>query len=95
MPDLRETIAAWHDPDAALAEGYVCRIWEDLEVTMTKSGSLLNQRNEHMIEPGNGAPIPLDMFPCRYGSHAFIFVSYAKYEAARHAISACADSFYA
>lgn len=41
-----------HNPELAKQEGMVYQLWQDGELTVTKSGELLGLRNLHMIEAG-------------------------------------------
>jgi hypothetical protein len=60
--------------------GHVCQIWEDGEVTMTKAGSLFNQRRLITISAGTDQALPVEMFPHRNSKHGCIFSSYDAYE---------------
>ena len=79
LKQIRALIAQ-HSNDALAAEegGHVYQIWEDGEITLQKSGSLLWQRNLHCIERGFAEEnvLPLSAFPHRHReSHAFAYVS--------------------
>jgi hypothetical protein len=49
-----------HKPELIDQPGMVYEIWEDGEITLTKSGDLYGQRNLHCIVPGMaGVSVPL------------------------------------
>jgi hypothetical protein len=75
LTTLANALAVYHakGQHEAQKEGHIFRVWEDGEVSMTKCGVLLNQRNEHMQEAGFGKALPLWVMPEAYGSHGFVF----------------------
>ncbi len=50
--ELVELISSKHNPELAKCSGHVHQVWFDGEVTLQKSGELLNMRNLHTIEAG-------------------------------------------
>lgn len=46
-------LLALHSPEAVEVDGMVYQVWEDGEVTLTKSGSLFGQRNLHTVCTGD------------------------------------------
>lgn len=85
---VESAIALHSKPDLAKLEGMVYQVWEDGEVTLTKCGSLLGQRNLHMIYPGHPrAAVPVSLFPHRTtNGHGFIYTDEAGQKAMRTAI---------
>lgn len=49
LEQIIEMMTAHHKPELRHEEGKVIELWNDGEITSTKSGSLYGQRNEHMI----------------------------------------------
>lgn len=65
-----------HDkPELAEVEGMVYQVWNDGEVTIQKSGSLLNQRHLHCTVDGRpDKAVPADTFPTVTSSgYGFIY----------------------
>ncbi len=54
--ELLAYINSFNLPELANQEGQVCQLWEDGEVTLQKSGSLLWMRGLHSIYSGLVAP---------------------------------------
>jgi hypothetical protein len=52
--ELLAELNTLHKPELRKREGMVYEIWQDGEITLTKSGSIYGQRNLHMIVPGLG-----------------------------------------
>lgn len=50
--ELIHLIHSKHNPELAKLPGHVYQVWFDGEVTLQKSGELLNMRNLHTISPG-------------------------------------------
>ena len=65
MTDLELTalILKHYHPEMAEVPGMVYQVWEDGEITLTKSGDLLGQRSLHCINQGYDYQIPLSCFP--------------------------------
>jgi hypothetical protein len=53
MATLEELIALHNKPHLADADAMVYQVWDDGEITLQKSGSLLWQRSLHSISQGN------------------------------------------
>lgn len=85
--NIQELIAMHNHPELAEKEGMVYEVWEDGEVTLTKSGPLLRQRGLHCIQPGRTEEaIPLEWLEPRWGGHAAIFTDRKGAEAIHEAI---------
>lgn len=56
-------------------EGMVYQVWEDGEITLQKSGSLLWQRSLHCLSPGLPSSIEAEHFPSENlkSAHAYAF----------------------
>lgn len=72
MTTVADLIKQHSDDSLSLKEGHVYQIWEDGEITIQKSGSLLNQRTLHIVAPAfDGKAAPLSIFPhrnsCKHG----------------------------
>jgi hypothetical protein len=50
--DILEEIKKCHNEQLAKESGHVYQIWNDGEITLQKSGNLLNMRNLHTMESG-------------------------------------------
>lgn len=84
---LESLIRIHHMPVLATREGMVYQVWEDGEVTLQKSGSLLWQRTLHVHQSGDTSKsIPVDMFPCKHNGHGYIFTDHIGAESLRLAI---------
>jgi len=72
--ELAAALIAAHDPSLLDREGHVCQVWEDGELTLQKSGSLLGQRTLHMIRGGKvGLVMDLPM-KNHNASHCYVCV---------------------
>jgi hypothetical protein len=62
-----------HNPELIKAPGMVYEIWEDGEITLTKSGDLYGMRGLHCIVPGKqGVNVPL---PVKRGNHSSMAIA--------------------
>lgn len=78
-----------HSNDAlAEQDGMVYQVWQDGEITLTKSGSLLGQRNLHCVECGvNGFEIKGVVWPhVRPNGNKFIYTTHEGAKAIRNCI---------
>ena len=67
--EIIETVKNCHNESLSLQEGHVYQIWYDGEITLQKSGSLLNMRNMHCIASGLcGKGLKKSDFPLSEGS---------------------------
>lgn len=74
-------------PELAQDEGMVYQVWQDGEITLQKSGSLLWQRAVHCIEYGSEFhAVPSEWFPYQSGNNGYIFTDKTGAEAVRAAI---------
>ena len=75
LTTLRFLIYKHNKPELAEVEGMVYQVWNDGEVTLQKSGSLLNQRNLHCTIDGRpDKAVPADTFPTVNSSgYGFIY----------------------
>ena len=71
--ELKEFIAFYHEPELGSQEGMVFQIWEDGEITLQKSGSLLWQRNLHLVSPGL-MNLPKEIMPVVEEKHGYAFI---------------------
>lgn len=86
LEELSIAISALNDPEAPKQEGMVSMVWHDGEVTCTKSGSLLGQRNLHMLEfPFKDLRMELPNKTVG-GTNTFIWISYDGAKLARKII---------
>jgi len=84
---VQSAIILHSKPDLAKVEGMVYQVWEDGEVTLTKCGSLLGQRDLHMICPGHTkATVSVSLFPHQCNGHGFIYTDEDGQKAVRTAI---------
>lgn len=74
ITDIKNLIASHHNPALAEQDGMVYQIWEDGEITLQKSGSLLNQRNLHCIAPGIVSCIPKEYMPVVETNHGYAYI---------------------
>lgn len=74
--ELQNLINLYSDDSQADVEGgHVYQVWQDGEVTLQKCGSLLWQRNLHMIYPGfNGFDAGCE-WPHKSGSNKYIYTT--------------------
>lgn len=73
---VKGAIALLHNPALAERENcHVYQVWEDGEITMTKCGSLLGQRNLHQVHYPLPGSVPRDWFPIQETKHAFAYVT--------------------
>ena len=89
MNHIQKLIAQHGNDTLAEEDGMVYQVWEDGEITLTKSGRLLGQRSLHTIESGwSGKSVPTDWFPhdIQEGKHGFIYTDNEGADAVRHAI---------
>ena len=70
---LKELILKHSHPELAKVEGHVYQVWEDGEITLQKSGSLLHQRTLIMIHPGTSIYLPSEYFPNNDSRHGNIY----------------------
>lgn len=61
---IADQVNALNNDDAPKQEGMVYQVWEDGEITLQKSGSLLWRRSLHCIVPGTES--------CSLGAHALV-----------------------
>jgi hypothetical protein len=68
-----------HNPALAKQPGMVYQVWEDGEITLQKSGTLLWQRTLHSIVPGLHVKVPPTLMPEQSGKahemHGYAFVT--------------------
>jgi hypothetical protein len=73
---LRQLIEQYSDDSLALEFGSVYQIWEDGEITLTKSGALLGQRTLHCMSYGESAKsVDPMIFPHQTNGHGFAYVT--------------------
>jgi hypothetical protein len=70
--DTIKAMIALHDENAIKQPGHVYEVWEDGEITLTKSGELYGLRNLHMIQPGLNRSLPWDSLPLKNTRHSRI-----------------------
>jgi hypothetical protein len=85
--DVAELIKLHSKPELAEVEDMVYQVWEDGEITLQKSGSLLWKRGLHMIEAGLGCSVDVDLFPNQTSNgHGYIYTDQEGAEAVRAAM---------
>ena len=87
--DIQELITHHSNDELAAESSMVYQVWEDGEITLTKSGLLLGQRTLHMIEAGwSNRSIDPALFPhhTQNGQHGFIYTDDKGSQAVRNAI---------
>jgi hypothetical protein len=86
---IKTIIDAHSNPELAKQVGMVYQVWEDGEVTLTKSGELLGRRSLHMIRTGiDSLRVSPSLFPhqSKDGNHGFAYVTDKGAAAIREAI---------
>lgn len=84
---LETLIRIHHFPALAEEDDMVYQVWEDGEITLQKSGSLLWQRTLHTTAMGMPSKaIPVEMFPCQRNGHGYIFTDHVGAQSLRAAI---------
>lgn len=79
-------------PELKAEQGMVYEIWEDGEITLTKSGDLYGQRNLHCIVPGmNGICVPLP--EKRHNNHSSMAIHEDDIALARRLIVGAGDPY--
>jgi len=79
--ELSELVKKVHNPKLAEESGHVYQIWSDGELTLQKSGSILNQREMHTqtrslkLEYIEWFTPPKELFPCDYAGNKFAYVT--------------------
>jgi hypothetical protein len=88
MSRVAELIKQHSDDRLADMEGHVTQIWEDGEITMQKSGHLLDRRTLHCMKPGfDDVAAPLSIFPHKNKhKHAWAYVTAEAAQTIRMAI---------
>lgn len=61
------------DPSVANEDGMACQVWNDGEITLQKSGSLLWQRTLHQMQPGEDGR-NLEGLPHEFNGSRFVWV---------------------
>jgi hypothetical protein len=70
----RQEMIACNKPELAEQTGMVYQVWEDGEITLQKSGSLLWQRSLHCIKYGTPDKKVELLYPDKHG-HSYLFVT--------------------
>jgi hypothetical protein len=66
---------------------HVCLVFSDGELSSTKAGSLLHQRNLHCFHSGDESKkVSDDLFPQKMGKHGYVFCDHEKGKQLRNLI---------
>ncbi len=85
--EIHAIIGSLNNDELAKQPGHVYQVWEDGEITMTKSGELLGCRNLHCMEWKLDVAIAKDNFPHQTSNgHGFAYVTKADAETIRNLI---------
>ena len=71
----KKRLADINNDTLAEQAGVVYQVWEDGEITLTKSGSLLGQRGLHCVTWGLDKQVNPELFPHQYNGHGFCYVT--------------------
>lgn len=84
IEQVKALIAEHSNDELSKEEGMVYQVWEDGEITLQKSGSLLWQRNLHCTSMGYDRKLPIELFPHQNASgHGYMFSTREGCEAIR------------
>ena len=72
---LRQRLKSINNDELAQQPGMVYQVWNDGEITLTKSGRLLGQRGLHMIRPGMELAIDPTLFPHQSTKYGFCYTT--------------------
>ena len=78
IEELKKLILESNNDELSKLPGHVYQVWEDGEITLQKSGSLLWKRTLHSIVPGVAFKISSEWFPYQTGRdniHGYAFVT--------------------
>ena len=81
------------DSQAEVEGGHVYQVWQDGEVTLQKCGSLLGQRNLHMIYPGFAGFDAGCVWPHKQGNNKFIYTTESGAKAIHRAIASMTGGY--
>lgn len=83
--EILKAVLALHDPLATSRPGMVYEVWEDGEITLTKSGELYGLRQLHQISPPFPFHLPVDSLPNVNGPGTHSCIAASSHETATEA----------